>query len=429
MIKSIIMQGIVKARLLLFILSLVVVPLGTYFIILFAKGYRPDLRQGQFKPTGLLVATSFPDGAQIYVNGQLKSATDNTVNLEPGEYDVEFKKDGYHPWKKHVRVQAEIVTQAVGFLFPTVPSLKAITSVGVSAPSLSPEGNRIIFASREGTLSKLFILDLNESPLGLLNREARQVYSSPTIDFSTSRLIWSPDSRQIMAVATPSAYLLDLNSQNLSDVSSTTQQVMSRWKSLKQVRDQQRLSTLPIKLQEILSASATDVSWSPEENKILYTATASAVIPDNLIRQLPGSSTQPQSRTLEPGGVYVYDLEEDRNFRITSVQVPTPTPSIKPRRPTPAPNPITAPRTIENELGYHHPSGYSWFPTSSHLLHIEGNKIIVTEYDNQNPTVVYAGPMEANVAFPYPSAKQLVILTNLTPTISPLNNLYAISLR
>jgi len=327
-----------RTRILLFVTSIILVPLVTYFVILFARGYRLNWQRKQLSPTGLLVATSVPDGAQIHVNGQLSSATNTTINLSPGTYKIEIKKDGFSPWSKLLKVEAEIVTRGTATLFPSVPSLKAITTSGASAPVLSPDNTKIAFTSGK----KLYLLDLTESPLGLINRQAQEI-------------------------ATTSA----------------------AWKTPPKVN---LLVTLPQTLQDILATAAGNLVWSPKENKLLYTDTASASIPDDLIRPLPGSSTQSQSRALVEGQTYVYDLEEDRNFAV--------------------------------------PTGVSWFPDSAHLLLTEKGKITVLEYDGQNATVVYAGPMENSFAFPYPSGKQLLILANLSSNSkTSVPNLYAVSLR
>ena len=66
---------------------------GTVVMIRYAKGYRPT-RAGTIKGTGLLSANSFPTGAEVYINGKLTTATDNTLNLDPGDYQIELKKDG-----------------------------------------------------------------------------------------------------------------------------------------------------------------------------------------------------------------------------------------------------------------------------------------------------------------------------------------------
>lgn len=327
-----------RMRILLFLTSIILVPVCTYFVILFARGYRFNIQKRQIDPTGLLVSTSLPDGAQVYVNHELKSATNTTLNLPPGSYLVEIKKEGYQSWSKNLKIEAEVVTRATATLFPTVPSLKAITTTGASNPILSPDGTKIAFTNK----SKTYLLDLSESPLGLINR-------------------------QVQEIAT----------------------ISGAWKNLPKIDPS---ATLPQTMQDILATAAANLLWSPKENKLLYTATASAVISDNLIRALPGSNTQPQSRIIAKGKTYVYDLEEDRNFLV--------------------------------------PDAVTWFPDSIHLLKTEKGKVTILEYDNTNPTVVYAGPMENSYAFPYPSGKQILILTNLSPNSkTSIPNLYAVNLR
>ncbi len=106
------------------------------------------------------------------------------------------------------------------------------------------------------------------------------------------------------------------------------------WQEEKTVREEAQLSKLPKELLDILANSAKDLSFSPDETKILYTATASATIPDRLIPPLPSPDSQPEDRQLQPGKLYIYDLKEDRNFFIISeseLAKPTPTPTGKNR--------------------------------------------------------------------------------------------------
>ncbi len=387
-----------NTRILLFLVTLLLVPLLTYFVILFARGYRPSsVDGGSLQPTGILAANSLPTGAQLYINNQFKSATDTNLNLSPGTYEIEIKKDTYFPWKKTVQIKPEEVTRASAVLFPTVPVLKAITTTGASLPIISPDGTKVAYVV-DGLPAgrQVYTLDLSESPLGLLNRDPKLVHSLPAgqagSEFTIHSLIWSPDSKQILAQSTPSAYLVDINQQSAKLVASPIA-ILNQWNEIQIARKLQKFSTLPLRLQNILATAAAELIWSPKENKVMYAATASAVIVDNLIRQLPGSSTQPQERQIKPGSIYVYDLEEDRNFKISQ--------SL---------------------------TGLGWFPTSNHLVQLENGKVTVLEYDGGNPTVVYMGPMENGYAFPYPSSRQLLVLANLNQAISKVANLYAVSL-
>lgn len=422
MLKFSSMPSLVRTRVLLTAFSAIVVIIGAVAVILFAKGYRPNFNQKEISPNGLLVAQSYPDGASIYLNSQLKSATDTSLTLSPGNYTVEIKKDGFSSWKKSLVVEAEIVTRATAWLFPSVPSLKAITSSGAQTPVPSPDGSKVAFIQPakplpDQTLPQLMVLDLSESPLGLINRDPKSLAPLPALSPSAGyHLIWSPDSRQILAVSSASAQLVDLSPAKTTPATDRITTLLNSWQQDQSQKETQKFASLPLQLQNILATSAAQLIWSPKENRLLYTATASAAIPDRLISPLPGSSTQPQTRQLTPGHIYVYDLEEDRNFLVDTTTLPSPSP-LPHLQITPT---LTLP--LKN-------TGWLWFPTSHHLYKVENNRITIKEYDNTNPTVVYSGPMSGSFATAYPSSKQLLILANLNPDPSPLPNLYALSLR
>mgnify|MGYP001585164275 CR=1 FL=1 len=373
-----------RTRILLFLLSLILVPTVTVAVILFARGYRFSPKKQAFQATGLLSAVSLPNGASVYINNELKSATDTTLNLTPGNYQVKIKKEGFSPWEKTLTIAPEVVTRVGPLLFPSVPSLKAVTYSGASLPAISDDGSKVAYLSE----NKLYTLDLSESPLGLLNRESKLIFNFKFLIF---KLEWSPDNKQILLMSTPSAYLVDLSKSETQPVFDLKSLILE-WNMSKDIKADRNLELLPVVLKNILATAAADLIWSPRENKIMYTATASATIPNNLIRELPGSSTQTQDRNLKPGNIYIYDLEEDRNFE------------------------------LENEV-------YHWFSDSNHLMSVRDSKVTIVEYDGQNPTLVYSGPMESGFAGPYPSSKQILILTNLTGNPATLPNLYAVSLR
>src|SRR5476649_119106 len=84
---------------------------GTIIAILYGEGYRFGLGGNSIlSGTGLLVATSSPDGAQVLINGHLTTATKNTNNLAPGNYDVKIAKEGYFTWEKNITIKKEVVS-------------------------------------------------------------------------------------------------------------------------------------------------------------------------------------------------------------------------------------------------------------------------------------------------------------------------------
>jgi len=420
-----------QKRFIIFALVIILIASGTYFLIKIAKGYRFSLSQKTFQASGLLVATSVPDGAQIFIDGQLKSATNTTISYPPGSYAIEIKKEGFTSWMKNLKIEKELVTKADAWLFPLVPNLQSLTFTGVTNPLLSPDGSKIVYQVFENLEGKngLWVLDLTDVlPFG--SREPRQIIkSSSSRDFSNAIYQWSPDSRTLLVtdkktvkgVSSEENFLLDTDTftstSQLADVAKN-QPIVSiikeQWEKEEQLKEKQKLTKLKEELGDIIRKNTKNALFSPDETQILYIATASASIPDILTSPLPSSSTQAQERNLKSGQTYIYDIKEDRNFLI-----------LKDKTCQIGQN-IELSKLADNNF----PSCVlQWFPSSRHLLFIEKNKIEIAEYEGTNWTTVYSGQFEFPFAYPNPAGNKLLILTNLSTLPDSLPNLYAVSLR
>jgi hypothetical protein len=124
------------------LLSAIFIVTVTVFVIRFAQGYRVT-PQGP-STTGLFAANSFPPGAEVLINGRLTTATDSTINLPPGTYDVEIRREGYLPWKKTLTIQQGLVTQSNAQLYRRVPSLTPLTFFGAHNVTPSPETQKLL---------------------------------------------------------------------------------------------------------------------------------------------------------------------------------------------------------------------------------------------------------------------------------------------
>ncbi len=449
-------------RLLITISILIFLILGTYAAIQFAKGYRPDLSSREIKGTGLLVANSLPEGAQVFIDGKLTTATDDTLNLPPGNFEIEIKKDGYIPWKKMMVIEAELVTQANARLFPAVTSLSPLTFTGAINVVPSPNGQKIVYAvteSSEDSNKGLWILDLVQRPLSL-SRDPRQVVrNTANLDFSQAVLGWSPNSSQILAHfpgdpdilrSTETNILLDANDLNkvesLRDVTAQLPVIFSQWEEELAVKQNDQLLNLPSQMQEIATASATNIYFSPDEKKVLYTATQQVHIPEELIPPLFSTNTQPENRDLQPGNVYVYDIEEDKNFLITKQPAEAERTRVllfdklTPRTLLAQESSPSSHRKLQRESTQDTIAAFraqytpitlqnvQWFPDSKHLIITEPEKITIAEYDGTNKSIVHSGSFEDTFTYPWPDGSKLLILTSLNTESDIPSNLYAISL-
>lgn len=406
-----------KVRILVFLVTIIVISVFGTMMFLYAKGYRFDTKRTKIMVSGLLILKSDPEGAQILINGEPKGVTNTNLSLEPNTYDVTIEKEGYLPWNKRLNVEKEIVTQATAHLFKTVPSLTALTFTNANSPIISPDFSKILYivspsASKNTDKSGVWVMEMINLPIGF-SREPRRITDA---DFSNSTLIWSPDSREILALRGNYAFLLNAQQftpQNqLLNVTLRKDEILNDWKKQKQKRLESQESKLPDALKEILKRKASSVVFSPDEDMVLYTASGSAELKPGLIKPLPGASTQKEERTIKPGKTYVYDIKEDRNFLITEDEV-----------------------SLWGWIDYNQVANQPivkrslvWFPTSRHLILAEESKITIMDYDSTNRQTVYSGSYISPYAFPTLSLDRLIILTNLGANESP-PNLYSLEIK
>lgn len=379
------------------------------FASYYARGYRFNIKTFRFLPNGILVLKSEPDGASVYIDGDLKAATNTNISLTPGTYDVEVRRDGYFSWYKRLTIEKEIVTQATISLFKNVPSLSPVTSTGAVNPVMSEDGSKIIFSilpSAENGNDKtgLWELDTFSLPLGFSAGPKRITDG----DMTGAIYIFSPDNRQILLSLSNSVFLIDTGSftaQNQSvNIASKKNATITGWVTQKKNIDQNLIRNLPAEVSDLLSRKSSGFVFSPDNNMILYTASSTGTLTDGLTRPLPGASTQKQERNIQTGHTYVYDIKEDRNFLITD-----------------------QPATIDN-IDNPLTGAVRWMSTSRHLIFAQSGQVVIMDFDGTNRQVVYSGSYFAPSAFPFSNTTKLLILTNLgAPSGSA--NLYTLTVK
>jgi len=258
----------------------------------------------------------------------------------------------------------------------------------------------------EETKIGLWLINLSEKPLGHSFQPRILVKLPSDFDFDNTTINWSPDSRKIFIIVKKNEtkkdyFLIDTNQAYdftlpplIGEKEPEAQQILADWQKQEILTFQQIFEKIPQQLQDYLATKAQNLIFSPDETKVLYQAKTDLNLPEKfLTRKIIGTSTQKESRQLKANYWYVYDHKEDKNFLVSKDE-------------------------DVNLL---------WFPSSRHLLLIKENlSIEIIEYDGHNQTNLYSGPFKDNFVFPFPSGKQLLILTSLNNSRSP--DLYSISL-
>jgi hypothetical protein len=380
-------------------------------VIAYGRGYRLDFKKSSLKPTGLISATSDPVGAEVSVDGTLKTATNNSFSIDPGFYTIRITKESYIPWEKKIRVQGEVVSAVNAFLFPTNPSLSPLTTLGIANPSLSPDGTKVAYTipakhldATSAKKSGLWYYELSEGPLGR-NRDPIQLDSTNNFDFAAGRITWSPDATQLLVENTGASRLYTLGKPNIfTDVTITRQTLIDDWNAAKIDTEKQKLAAFKPTIVNMATSSAKIISFSPDETKILYEATASATIPQVIVPPLIGTNSTTEDRNIKLGKLYVYDSKEDKNYFVLDKKE------------------LPAAKTLAT-------APLHWFPTSKHLLLTLQGKIDVMEYDRTNWITIYSGPFVDDFVAPWSNGSRIIILTNLNGDALSLPNLYTVNLR
>jgi len=376
----------------------------TYLISFLARGYKISFNQGSFvKATGLISATSTPKSASVYINNRLTTATDDTINLPPGNYQIKIIKDGYLPWQKTALIKKEVVFQTDAHLFRTAPDLKPLTLTGTINPVLSPDNSKIVYSVASASASRdngLYQLDLTNRPLPLNKNLPKQIHpDSPGINWANFNFEFSPDSRSILAVGPNASYLIRLdtspNSRDLYDITPRLPIIKKEWQQQTSELIKNKIKDLPDQIKEVVStASAQNVAFSSSDSKILYLAQKDNQLLDQYITPPPAQNNQNQTRQIQADHYYIYDQKDDTNFLVGHQDT------------------VTDP---------------FWLPNSNNIIYIEGNQIKTIEYDTTNNQTVFADNFDKNVVFPWPDGSRIITITSAYPGAQ--ENLYAITIR
>lgn len=427
-------------------------------VVFFARGYRINIQDAKISSQGLVAVTSSPKGASIYVNGTFTDVTDTSLYLDPGNYVIKVQKEGYAPWTKTVQIQGEIVQSLDATLYPLNASLSPLTNIGIAkAIPFGIDAKKILLFTAPTNPSEtppnptgtdtpstqtaeptagapkdgIFVFDTRTQAISLfptLNQIVAYENFTAAIDPQSSLVYFSPDFEQIALLigiepetlqklehrdtgrfgnqyvlpdVFESAYLLNVNDTNISplDITASVENLLSVWGTQKAQSITALLSGYDKKIHQVLSAHTTIIDMSLDKTKIIYEATASALFETVRKSPLLGSNQTPEMRSLEPNNIYIYDIKEDKNYKLFDT--------------------TTSP----------HDFLYPFFhPNSKNIVYSAEGSIHIMDYDGLNKQKIYAGPYEKEFITMAPDSR-ILILTNFNPAQETSYDLYALGTR
>lgn len=390
--KKHIIQSLVTAMVLLVV---------TTGLFLYTSGYRlakpvnnSSNNQIQVRRTGMIGAKSIPDGANVYLNGELTTATDDTIsNLRPQEkYVLTIRKSGFVEWRKEIEVFPELVTDITAVLVSMTPRLEPLTNTGASHPAMSPSLSKIAFFSSDSEAPGIWVIPLANVGLDLFKSNANNILEDTLYNqFSKGTNIeWSPDEKQLLITVPENeldAYYIVNIEGNAAESTESPELLRKSWleKEIKIRTEVIKAIDLPSDIKQI--ALREDSLWSPDNKKFLYKLRKNGMI----------------------------------EYRVYNMEKPIPV------------GEKTQTLVFSTKVTDNQPK-ISWYADSYHLILTEGDingtkkgKISLIRIDGTNKTEIYNNSLHSDKVFSSPGGDKLIISTSFTSDDK--TNLYTVGIR
>lgn len=354
--------------------------------------------------TGMLAVRSIPDGAKVFLDDKLITATDDTISsLSPQKYTLKVEKEGFETWKKEIIIYSELVTDITAVLISQTPRLEPLTNTDVTSFAVSSSYNEIAFTSSAEKEPGVWILPLSNSPLNIIRNSSRPLIVD-SIQYSPSKgklLAWSPDDKEFVVEMNPQGFYLykvekglGFNPEKITPTQfERLEEILDLWK----VRTTQLFTSRLVEFQKknklhealLTKAMTENILWSPDERKFIVETV---------------NETNPKliDLTIYNGDDTLPVGEERINKTLIGID--------------------------KSKLFY------SWYSDSYHLVLVEQQAEKIDSYtisiiriDGSNLTQVYTGYLTTRQAYSTPSGDKIVVLTTLKEGSKP--NLYGIAIR
>lgn len=184
-----------------YILIGIAIALVTAILVFQSYGYDLDRKTGAIIQNGLLVVSTQPEQASVYLNGKLyKTESDAKLVLPSDIYKLELKRNGYRDWSRTISLAGGSIERFVyPFIFPVNLDVKSQKTYS-AAPALATQSpdRHWLLVQQPDKLGVFDQFDANDSkktpttvtiPSGLLTAGATHALKA---------VEWSTDNRHVL---------------------------------------------------------------------------------------------------------------------------------------------------------------------------------------------------------------------------------------
>lgn len=174
----------------------------TVALVLAAGGYDINRETGEIIQNGLVLTSSQPVSADVYVDGvDQDDPTSSRFSLPVGQYNFEFKRDGYYDWAKKVTiVGSDVVWLQYPRLIPTeIKTVNVQALKNVDMVSQTPDRKYLLIHEKKSVAKfSLFNTQDVESELAVVALPQVVFGTKPTVASKFEVVDWAQDSRTLV---------------------------------------------------------------------------------------------------------------------------------------------------------------------------------------------------------------------------------------
>ncbi len=375
------------------VLTIILILGVTSMLYLYTSGYRLNREKDQtvdLSKTGMISAKSLPDGASVYLDGTLVTATNDTLSgVIPGKHRIKIEKKGFVAWQKDIEVYEELVTDITAVLVSQSPRLEPLTNTGAQFPTISPDLSKIAYFSSDGEKPGIWVTPLVGATLSLFKTTpAIAIQDTKFTKYSEGKSIeWSPDEKSLLVQGSNDGYyIIDLDT-NTAQTATDPNSIRQEWNDMLTEKRTAILDKLDIPADVKQLAVSTKSVWAPDDKKFLYTAQI-------------GDAVEYR--------VYNFERPIPVGEKIENTVFTTKASDVQPK--------------------------VTWYSDSFHLIIVEGNiaqdkrgLISLIRIDGTNKIEVYSNTLMSDSVFSAPSGDKLIVLTSFKS--GDQTDLYTVGLR
>ncbi len=202
-------------RRVVYVIFVIIFLVGAPLVILYTQGYRYNFQRNRVQKTGILIISSLPKKADIYLNGKIVDDQQAPARLEkilPADYDITLSKEGYHDWQKRLAVYENSTTFAEDVILWKDSIPLQLDTKNTIDWKISPDRQKISLIDAEQKIS-VFSID---------GEKFIDVKNQPTLT-APAIIGWSNTSKKIIIRDSVSAgnnyYLINVDADNGGQIS------------------------------------------------------------------------------------------------------------------------------------------------------------------------------------------------------------------